>query len=122
MAIDEHGLNVSTRLFRTHLCTIWLDIVKEQHYNGKEKSTEKVEATPPSTRHLDSLGQHISEWLGKLNRAQHNNNSDAFNYNMLHCNNLTHLVSPKTDDKYQYREKNYQNDTNYGKNRNTKMR
>ena len=49
-----------------HLCAVRLDIVKEEHHNGEEKSAKKVKATPPSTGHLDSLRQYISEWLSKL--------------------------------------------------------
>ena len=63
-------LAVASGLTFTHLCTIRLDIVEEEHHNGEEEPAEKIKATPPSTRHLDSLGQHISQWLGKLKGIQ----------------------------------------------------
>ena len=49
-----------------YLSVAWLDIAEEEHHNYEEKSTEKIESTPPSTRYFDPLCQDISEWLSVL--------------------------------------------------------
>ena len=60
------GHSSSTYFYENYLCVAWLDIAEEEHHNYEEKSTEKIKATPPSTRYFYTLGQHISEWLSML--------------------------------------------------------
>ena len=61
-------LRLECKVDVAYLNVVRINVVEDKHHSDEQQPPVEIIATPPATRHLDTISQHISEHIRPLQR------------------------------------------------------